>query len=248
MSFEKLFSFEKLPGLPRDRVVAAIAPVLRAAGLRGVELVWKSDPQGRVLELTVEPGEGLGVLGGEAGGLRPAGERPGSGDGSGSHGGGGVDGSGVDGSGVGDGGGRGLTLDECADVSRAVSAALDAADFIEGQYRLEVGSPGLERPLYGLQDYERFVGKLAWLKLGRPVNHEYVLRGHLRGVDESGRVLVEVSRATVHGVPLENIRNAHLLIDWEQLGFAPKLPKPSKGRGDKRRPPSAGRRRAASGR
>ena len=129
-----------------------------------------------------------------------------------------------------------------------MSAALDAADLLEGQYRLEVGSPGLERPLFGLHDYERFAGKLARLKLGQPVNHEYVLNGHLRGVDESERVLVEVSPETVHAVSLENIRNAHLLIDWEQLGFAPKLSKASKRRGDRSRSPSAGRRRAASGR
>src|SRR5688572_24390711 len=53
-----MFAYEKLPGLPRDRIVLAIAPVLRAHGLVGVELVWRTDGQGRVLQVTLENAEG----------------------------------------------------------------------------------------------------------------------------------------------------------------------------------------------
>src|SRR3954470_21078839 len=50
-----MFAYDKLPGLPRDRIIEAIEPVLRAHGLAGVELVWRTDGQGRVLQVTLEP-------------------------------------------------------------------------------------------------------------------------------------------------------------------------------------------------
>src|SRR5688572_5307134 len=64
-----MFAFEKLPGLPRDRIVEAIAPVLRAHGLAGVELIWRTDGQGRVLQVTLEKAaaESSGAAPGAAG-------------------------------------------------------------------------------------------------------------------------------------------------------------------------------------
>jgi ribosome maturation factor RimP len=56
---------------------------------------------------------------------------------------------------------EGVTVDDCASVSREASALLDAWDWGTGRYTLEVSSPGLDRPLYKSEDYERFVGRLA---------------------------------------------------------------------------------------
>jgi ribosome maturation factor RimP len=56
---------------------------------------------------------------------------------------------------------EGVTLQDCASVSRELSALLDVEDFGAGRYTLEVSSPGLDRRLYGLKDYERFAGSLA---------------------------------------------------------------------------------------
>src|SRR3546814_19836866 len=61
----------------------------------------------------------------------------------------------------------GVTVDDCADVSRAVSAVLDVEDPIAGAYRLEVSSPGLDRPLMKPADLERFKGFAAKDELGR---------------------------------------------------------------------------------
>src|SRR5687767_15273114 len=61
-----MFAFEKLPGLPRDRIVEAIAPVLRAHGLAGVELVWRTDGQGRVLQVTLESAAAVEGAAGES--------------------------------------------------------------------------------------------------------------------------------------------------------------------------------------
>src|SRR4051812_41660796 len=116
-----MFAYEKLPGLPRERVLDAIAPVLRAYGLAGVELVWRTDGQGRVLVVTLESPDAVVP-------------------------------------------GQGVTLDVCSRVSRDLSTALDVAGLLDGKYRLEVGSPGLERKLYRLDDYRRFEGRLAKVK------------------------------------------------------------------------------------
>jgi len=59
----------------------------------------------------------------------------------------------------------GITLDECAQASREFSAILDVEDIIETAYNLEVSSPGIERPLKKLQDFERFAGQLAKIKI-----------------------------------------------------------------------------------
>lgn len=187
-----MFAYEKLPGLPRDRVVEAIAPVLRAHGLAGVELVWRTDGQGRVLQVTVESPEGT-----EPGG--------------------------------------GVTLDVCSKVSRDISTALDALELIPGQYRLEVGSPGLERPLYTRADYERFSGRQAKLKLASAVEGQYVLHGKLNGLDAEDRVLIEVD-GVEHGVRLEDVRSGQLAVDWQAMGFSPS---PQKRVG--RRPAAQGR-------
>src|SRR5690349_8075252 len=104
---------EKLDGLPRERVVAAVSPVLDAHGVDCVELFWKTDRGSRVLEVTVE----------KRGTTRP---------------------------------GEGVTLELCSEISRDLSAALDVADCIGQSYRLEVGSPGVERALYDADDYARF--------------------------------------------------------------------------------------------
>jgi ribosome maturation factor RimP len=179
-----MFAFEKLPGLPRDRIVEAIAPVLRSHGLVGVELVWRTDGQGRVLQVTIENPESPET---------PEGAEPGG----------------------------GVTLEVCSKFSRDLSTALDVLELIDGKYRLEVGSPGLERHLYTLADYRRFSGRLAKLKLASAVGGQYVLLGKLSGVDADDRVLIVVDEVE-HAVKLDEVRSGQLAIDWQQMGFAPK--------------------------
>ena len=175
-----VFAFEKLPGLPRERIVDAIAPVLRAHGLAGVELIWRTDPQGRVLQLTLERAD---AEKNEPGG--------------------------------------GVTLDVCSRVSRDLSTALDVGDLIEGKYRLEVGSPGLDRRLYSLADYARFSGRSAKLKLASALNGQYVLHGKLGGVDAEGRVLINADGVD-HAIKFDDVRSGQLAVDWQQMGFAPR--------------------------
>lgn len=110
----------------------------------------------------------------------------------------------------------GVTLDDCADVSRAASAALDEADVIPCAYHLEVSSPGIERKLRGAADFARFVGKLAKVKLSRPApDGQRVLRGRLEAAAE-GAVAVRVDGKRIE-VGLDGIEGAHLVFDPDEL-------------------------------
>lgn len=83
--------------------------------------------------------------------------------------------------------GFGVSLDDCADVSRDVSNALDVAEVIPHGYSLEVSSPGLDRPLRTSDDFARFVGWLCKVKLKAPASDgQRVLRGRIVSVAGSG--------------------------------------------------------------
>ncbi len=109
----------------------------------------------------------------------------------------------------------GITLDLCADISRDLSAALDVAEVIMGpRYRLEVGSPGVERALYSVRDYERFAGRRAKVKTREPIDGQRVLHGTLHGLDEAGRIIFE-SDGREHRLRPEQIESGRLSFDWK---------------------------------
>jgi ribosome maturation factor RimP len=110
--------------------------------------------------------------------------------------------------------GAGVTLDLVSEISRDLSAALDAADAIERHYRLEVGSPGVERALYDAHDYERFTGREAKLKLKKPVGGDYVVTGALEGLVE-GKVALSVRGKRVL-VELSDVDKGHLVFSWKR--------------------------------
>jgi len=111
--------------------------------------------------------------------------------------------------------GSGVTLDLLSEVSRDLSAALDVADCIAQRYRLEVGSPGLERTLYGEADFRRFAGRAARMKLRVPVRGQYVLVGTLVGVDEEKHVSLDV-RGEVVRFPVADVDTARLVFEWKK--------------------------------
>lgn len=109
-----------------------------------------------------------------------------------------------------------MTVEDCADISRAISAILDVEDPIAGAYTLEVSSPGLDRPLVRRRDFERFAGFEARIEMGQVTNGRRRFRGRLLGVDG------DVVRMTVEGedvaLPLAAITKAKLVITEELLG------------------------------
>ena len=77
----------------------------------------------------------------------------------------------------------GVTIDDCADVSRQVSAVLDVEDPITDKYNLEVSSPGLDRPLFTLSQYERFIGQQIALHLRIPMLDRRKWQGRLEKIE-----------------------------------------------------------------
>jgi ribosome maturation factor RimP len=76
-----------------------------------------------------------------------------------------------------------MTVDDCARISRALSAVLDVEDPIQGAYTLEVSSPGIDRPLVRLSDFARFAGHAARIELNRLIDGRRRYQGRLIGTD-----------------------------------------------------------------
>lgn len=76
-----------------------------------------------------------------------------------------------------------LTIEDCEQVSRALSPVLDVADPVDRAYRLEISSPGLDRPLVRRSDFERYAGHLAKIEMAAPINGRKRFRGILTGVE-----------------------------------------------------------------
>lgn len=77
---------------------------------------------------------------------------------------------------------RGVTIEDCAEVSRQVSAALDVEDPVVGRYDLEVSSPGLNRPLMKLEHFQRFIGHKVKVKLRRSRDNRRNYTGVIQAV------------------------------------------------------------------
>ncbi len=109
-----------------------------------------------------------------------------------------------------------LTVDDCADISRALSAVLDVDDPIDAAYTLEVSSPGIDRPLTRRDDFVRFAGFEAKMELSRPLDDRKRFRGRLLGLDESGQVRLTDENGE-HLLPLEDIQKAKLVLTDELI-------------------------------
>lgn len=88
---------------------------------------------------------------------------------------------------------REMTVEDCETVSRHVAALLDVEDPIGDAYVLEVSSPGLDRPLTRIEDYERFNGELAKINLRLMLDGRRRFNGRLAGFDEAGKIILETS-------------------------------------------------------
>jgi ribosome maturation factor RimP len=190
---------ERLHGIDRAPLEAAITPVLRAHGVDSVEISYQMEPSGWVLRVTVESLEG--AVADPVSAPAPAAA-----------------------------GAERIHLGLLTEISRDLSSALDVADVIPHRYQLEVSSPGLDRPLRSLRDFERALGQLAKVHLRRPTaDGQRVLRGPIAGVaDGSIEVLVD-GRPT--RAPFDDVERAHLIFE---LPSHPKGGRPKPGKQQKK--------------
>lgn len=107
---------------------------------------------------------------------------------------------------------NGVTVDDCARVSYQVSGVLDVEDPIPGNYQLEVSSPGLDRPLFRPEDYDRFAGQQVKLTLLHPLDGRRKFSGVLRGL-QGEQVFIVLEDGTDVGLPIGDIEKARLVPD-----------------------------------
>jgi len=108
-----------------------------------------------------------------------------------------------------------MTVEDCADISRQVSAVLDVEDPIRSSYTLEVSSPGLDRPLTRPKDFQRFAGYEARLETRQPVDGRRRFTGRLLGLD--GEVVRLKDEAGEVALPYAQIHKARLVLTDELL-------------------------------
>ena len=124
--------------------------------------------------------------------------------------------------------GRVMSVEDCATVSRAISALLDVEDPISGTYSLEVSSPGIDRPLTRTKDYERFMGHEAKIETNAPIDGRKRFKGAIKAVDAKA-VALDVESAEIR-IPFAAIHKSKLVLtdaliklhqDAEQSEHAP---------------------------
>jgi ribosome maturation factor RimP len=106
-----------------------------------------------------------------------------------------------------------VSIEDCARVSRDLSAVLDVEDAVPSAYILEVSSPGLDRPLRKPDDYRRFAGRRAKVVMREAIDGQRFFKGRLAGLDEHD-VLIDTDDGRRHRVPLTVITRANLEVEF----------------------------------
>jgi ribosome maturation factor RimP len=109
----------------------------------------------------------------------------------------------------------GVQLDDCSDLSHRVGQVLDEQDVVPSAYTLEVSSPGLERELYSLKDFEKFAGSLAKMKTRAPIGGQRNFKGRIKAVDGETVVFEDKTAGEVR-IEYSLVSKANLEIDIEE--------------------------------
>ncbi len=104
----------------------------------------------------------------------------------------------------------GVNIDDCAAISHQISGILDVEEPIKQAYDLEISSPGIDRPLFKLADFERFSGSTAKIKLAVALEGRKNFKGQLQGVVDSRLVAIEVD-GEHYDLPYADIARANLV-------------------------------------
>ena len=105
----------------------------------------------------------------------------------------------------------GVTLDDCARISRELGRNLDVEDFIDNPYALEVSSPGLDRPLKNPQDFMRYRDRLIKVKTFDPIENRRNFKGKLLGLSED-QIELELDGRVTH-IPMSKVAKANLVVE-----------------------------------
>lgn len=108
--------------------------------------------------------------------------------------------------------GKGINVDDCSSVSHQVSGVLDVEDPIRGNYFLEVSSPGVDRPLFYLEHYQKFCGKKVRIKMASPFNGRKKFTGQLVAVE--GEIILLDEDGLDYEIPFNLIDSARLVVEF----------------------------------
>lgn len=111
---------------------------------------------------------------------------------------------------------KNLTVDDCAAVSREISVVLDEKDPIEGQYSLEVSSPGLDRPLTKEEHFKRFAGYEARIETVSEVDGRKRFKGKIIGLNQNRLIDFDMDGTEYH-IPFDAVSKAKLILTEELL-------------------------------
>jgi ribosome maturation factor RimP len=109
-----------------------------------------------------------------------------------------------------------LGVDDCAMLSREIAALLDVEDPINGPYRLEVSSPGIDRPLVSREDYEDYAGFEAKIEIEPAINGQKRFKGRINGIDGENTILLDTETGRAE-LPLHDVRKAKLVLTDELI-------------------------------
>jgi ribosome maturation factor RimP len=107
---------------------------------------------------------------------------------------------------------NGIDVDDCAEVSRQVSALLDVEDPISSEYNLEVSSPGVDRPLFEKSHFEAIIGEVVNVKISMPLNGRRKFKGPLVAI-ENDTLIIEVDSID-YEIVISNIDKANLVAKF----------------------------------
>ena len=106
----------------------------------------------------------------------------------------------------------GITVEDCANISRELSTLMDVNETIEEKYVLEVSSPGLRRPLKKIDDFKKFKGKLVLIKTKEPIENRKVFKGYLKDTNDEG-IEMDID-GLLYSLSFQQIHTANLEIDF----------------------------------
>ena len=107
---------------------------------------------------------------------------------------------------------KGVVIEDCSAVSRQISALIDVEDPVNGKFNLEVSSPGLDRPLRRLQDFQRFIGAQVKIKTAMPLEGQRNFKGRMLEASED-RLVIETDEEEL-SLPMSAIDKARIVPEF----------------------------------
>jgi ribosome maturation factor RimP len=114
---------------------------------------------------------------------------------------------------------KAMSVEDCATISRTISALLDVDDPIQGAYSLEVSSPGIDRPLTRLKDYTRFAGFETKIELNQPIEGRRKVRGIIVGIKDNEQIKMKVNDEEI-SFAFAEVKNAKLVLTDQLIAAA----------------------------